>query len=121
MIRFFETYAEQLGSDCPFFINNQPAYATGTRIELETFELDLSGLWMILINPGIHVSTANAYAGVTPQAATKDLIEILQSKNYTRWKSELINDFEQSIFKKAPSEIEKIKNYLYEQMLFMLP
>lgn len=111
---FLETYAEQLGSDCPFFISNQPSYATGTGIELETFDLDLSGLWMVLVNPGIHISTSQAYAGVIPQAATNDIREILQSKDYRRWTSELINDFERSIFKKAP-EIEKIKNDLYEQ------
>ncbi len=110
---FLETYAEQLGSDCPFFISNQPAYATGTGTELEPFELDLTGLWMVLVNPGIHVSTAEAYAGVTPKEASTDIREILQSKDFGRWKSELINDFEASIFPNAP-EIENIKNRCYE-------
>lgn len=111
---FLETYAEQLGSDCPFFISNEPAYATGTGIELTPFNLDLSGLWVVLINPGIHVATADAYAGVSPKPAQHDIREILQTKDFSLWKKVLINDFEESVFSKAP-QIKEIKSALYVQ------
>lgn len=111
---FLETYAEKLGSDCPFFISNQPAYATGTGTELEPFDLDLKGYWMALINPGIHISTANAYSGVTPKAAESDIREILKTKDFAVWQKELINDFEDSVFAKAPA-IADIKKSILEQ------
>ena len=111
---FLETYAEQLGSDCPFFISNQAAYATGTGTDLEPFAFSLEGFWMVLINPGIHISTAAAYSGVKPKSPDTDLIELLHSMDFERWKNELKNDFEESIFIQAP-EIGKLKASLYDQ------
>src|SRR5436190_2966867 len=46
-------YALQLGSDCPFFIHNKPAFAQGRGEILEELPLDLSAYKIILINPGI--------------------------------------------------------------------
>ncbi len=39
-----QSYASQIGSDCPFFILNQPAYARGRGEILEKIELDLSAI-----------------------------------------------------------------------------
>jgi 4-diphosphocytidyl-2C-methyl-D-erythritol 2-phosphate synthase len=38
-------FAAQLGADCPFFIRNKPAFATGIGDELEPIELDVSGFF----------------------------------------------------------------------------
>ena len=56
--------AAQLGSDCPFFIYNQPMFATGRGEILEPYPLDLSGYRIEIITPGIHISTPEAYKGV---------------------------------------------------------
>lgn len=111
---FLEDYASQLGSDCPFFIANQPALATGTGTELEKLDLSLKGLQMILINPGIHISTQEAYAGVSPKSSPINLKELLLSKDFERWKLELENDFELSIFQKHPL-LAEIKEELYHK------
>lgn len=58
--------AEQLGSDCPFFLENGPQLATGRGARLKQIEVDLKGLWLVLVNPGIHVSTAEAYRNTIP-------------------------------------------------------
>src|SRR5690606_36862332 len=63
---FFEEYAGQLGSDCPFFIGNTPAIARGRGEILEPIDLSLKGVHPMLINPGIHIGTKEPYAGVTP-------------------------------------------------------
>lgn len=110
---FLVTYAEQLGSDCPFFIANTPSMATGTGTDLQPIALDLSGYWMILINPGIHISTKEAYAGVVPKTPTLNLETLVCSKDLDAWKEQLTNDFEESILKVAP-EIEEIKTRLYQ-------
>jgi len=108
-----EDYAAELGSDCPFFIKNQPALATGTGTDLQTIPLDLSGLHLTVLNPGIHISTQEAYAGVTPNASEHDLETLLFSKDFGRWKSELINDFETSVFPRYPI-LAGIKSGFYE-------
>ncbi|SFB47843.1 4-(cytidine 5'-diphospho)-2-C-methyl-D-erythritol kinase [Algoriphagus aquimarinus] len=108
---FLEEYAAQLGSDCAFFIENTPKIARGRGELLETVELDLKGTHLVLINPGIHIGTKEAYAGVTPAAAKVKLEEVLADKS--RWRNELVNDFEASIFPNHP-EIVSIKEKLYE-------
>ena len=56
--------AAELGSDCPFFIYNRPMYAGGRGEILEPFDIDLSPYRIEVVTPGIHISTAEAYAGV---------------------------------------------------------
>ena len=105
-------YASQLGSDCPFFIINKPAFAEGRGEILEPASLDLSAYKFIIINPGIHINTAKSFSGITPTLPSKSLKEIIQQPIHS-WKNELVNDFEKSIFPQHP-EIEAIKSKLYD-------
>jgi 4-diphosphocytidyl-2-C-methyl-D-erythritol kinase len=105
-------YAARLGSDCPFFIVNQACYVTGRGELLEPYALDLSTRFMVLVNPGIHSSTAEAFAGITPQSSREDIREICRLP-VTEWKGKLINDFERGLSNKYP-EIKAIKEGLYE-------
>jgi 4-diphosphocytidyl-2-C-methyl-D-erythritol kinase len=104
-------YALKLGSDCPFFIYNKPCLAKGRGEKLIPISLDLKGYQLVLINPGIHISTAEAFSGITPKEPVNSL-EDLSKKQIIEWKEFLINDFEESVFKAYP-EIEEIKNKLY--------
>lgn len=112
---FLEEYAAQLGSDCPFFIENTPKIARGRGETLEPIGLSLQGTYLVLVNPGIHVGTSEAYAGVTPAAPRIKLEEVLADPS--RWKSELINDFEPSVFSSYP-EIGEIKERMYASGAF---
>lgn len=107
-----EDYAAQLGSDCPFFIENKPALASGTGTDLKTLSLDLSGLQLIVVNPGIHISTQEAYAGVRPAPPETDLESLLTSVNLDTWRELLVNQFEESVFNKYP-ELKSIKDSFY--------
>lgn len=107
-----EAIVSQVGSDCPFFIKNKPAYVTGRGEVLQSFDLDLSGYWIVLVNPNIHIGTKEAYAGITPSEPKLSLKELL-SKDVSEWKNGVKNDFEASIFPNHP-EIEKVKSQLYE-------
>ena len=62
-----EEYANQLGSDCPFFIQNQPKFVTGTGNVLQEIDIDLSKKHLVIIKPNIHSSTTGAYSGIHPQ------------------------------------------------------
>ena len=106
-------YALKLGSDCPFFIYNKPCIAKSRGEKLSPITLDLKGYQLAIINPGIHISTAIAFSGITPKDSTNAL-EKIAATPIQDWKKLLINDFEDSIFNAYP-EIEKIKTKLYEK------
>ncbi|EAZ79534.1 4-(cytidine 5'-diphospho)-2-C-methyl-D-erythritol kinase [Algoriphagus machipongonensis] len=112
---FLEEYALKLGSDCPFFIENKPKIATGRGEILEDIAINLEGKYLLLINPGIHIGTKEAYAGIKPKKSEIALKEVL--KDTSRWKAELKNDFEPSIFENHP-EIAEVKNQLYQMGAF---
>jgi len=108
-----QEYATQLGSDCAFFITNRPAFASGRGEILEEITVSLQGLQLIIVNPGIHVPTKEAFAAITPKQPLHSLREVIQRPIYS-WKDELYNDFEQSIFPQHPA-IAAIKVTLYKQ------
>lgn len=107
-----ETYATQIGSDCPFFITNRPVVASETGTTFSSTTLNLTGKYFVLLNPGIHVSTAEAYGGVVPKQPNLAVSEILE-KPIDQWQGTLQNDFELTVAKKYP-EINRIKQSLYE-------
>ena len=108
-----EEFASQLGSDCPFFIANAPQMAGGRGEVLSSSNVDLSGCFLKLVNPGLHVGTAEAYAGVHFSGEYPALSEFLR-KPISEWKMNVENDFEQSVFERYP-EIEQIKQQLYSE------
>jgi 4-diphosphocytidyl-2-C-methyl-D-erythritol kinase len=106
-------YALQLGSDCPFFIKNQPSFATGRGEKLEPLSLDLSAYKFVLVNPGIHVSTAWAFNAITPSSPAESIRDIIQLP-LGQWKGRLKNDFEAVVEKQHP-EISQLRDRLYEK------
>ncbi len=104
-------YSLQLGSDCPFFVLNKPCFAKGRGEKLEEVLVDLSGYKIVLIHPGIHISTAKAFANIKTCLPEKSVKEIVQQQIKT-WKTELKNDFEEYAFSRH-SQIKKIKDELY--------
>jgi 4-diphosphocytidyl-2-C-methyl-D-erythritol kinase len=104
-------YAAELGSDCPFFITNKPSYATGRGEQLSDIQLDLSAYKLVIVNPGIYINTGDAFRDIKPGIAEKSIQEIIKAP-VERWKDELVNDFEKSIFLKHP-HIATVKDDLY--------
>jgi 4-diphosphocytidyl-2-C-methyl-D-erythritol kinase len=107
------TLALQLGSDCPFFIYNKPAFASGRGENLEEISLDLSAYSIQVICPGIHVSTKEAFSKVQPMEAAIDL-RTIGKLPVEEWKDRVINDFEVSVFANHP-QLANIKSQLYDQ------
>lgn len=105
-------YALALGSDCPFFIINKPCFATGRGEILQEINLDLSDYKIIIVNPGIHINTANAFSKIKPAIPAKSIKEIIQQP-ITTWKDELKNDFENAVFEEYP-EVAVIKKTFYD-------
>ncbi len=104
-------YALELGSDCPFFILNRPCYATSRGEILEPIDLDLSAYNLIIVNPGIHINTGRAFLDVGTSSPETTIKEILKLP-IERWKDQLLNDFENKVFKDQP-DIVDVKDKLY--------
>lgn len=113
--------ALRLGSDVPFFLNPKPcyAYSRGEKFEYREFKINYP---VLIVNPGIHISTKWAYENIIPQTPKFDLKELKQEhldapkKLFTLIK----NDFEEIVFTEYPV-IKKLKDELtYRGALFSL-
>ncbi|WP_375577941.1 4-(cytidine 5'-diphospho)-2-C-methyl-D-erythritol kinase [Marivirga tractuosa] len=109
-----ESYALKLGSDCPFFIENKPKLVSGRGEVFENTKLDLSGYYLALVYPDIHISTAEAYSGVKPKKPEISVKAIIENLLVEEWKGKLKNDFEKGVFEKYP-QLSKIKNNFYNE------
>ena len=110
-VKNLEKYAELIGADCPFFIRNKPAFATGIGNNLHPIHLNLSKYQILIIKPHEFVSTQDAYRDIVPSPSVFNLNEITNLP-IEKWKDYIGNDFEKTVFRKYP-QIEKIKNSLY--------
>ena len=111
-----ERYAAMLGSDCAFFITAEPAFATGKGEILSPINDGSEGLddyFIAIVKPDIAVSTAEAYASITPKKPAKCCRDIVLQPIST-WREELINDFEEPVFAKHPA-LKDIKDRLYHE------
>ncbi len=106
-------YALMLGSDVPFFISNEPVFATGRGEIMTPLNLDLSKYELKIVKPDINISTKEAYECITPKQPQSSLIELIKSP-IAKWKSLIINDFEESLFKKYPV-LADTKQKLYDE------
>lgn len=111
-----ERYAARLGADCAFFIEAEPAYAEGigdVLMPADGPDGNLQGYYLCVVKPDVAVSTKEAYSAITPKKPAKSCRDIVRQPIET-WKEELVNDFEESIFKMHP-ELAAIKLKLYDQ------
>lgn len=111
-----ERYAAQLGADCAFFITSEPMFGTGKGEILEPADKEtgnLKGYYIAIVKPDVAISTAEAYAKITPQRPKLCCRDVVR-KPITCWKDELKNDFEEPIFKQHPI-LADIKQQLYMQ------
>lgn len=103
-------YARQLGSDCAFFVHNKPVYAYERGDAFKPISLDLSDYRVEITYPNIHVSTQEAYQGVTPEPSK--LLELHINAPIDEWKNGIVNDFEAQLSLKYPA-IAKAKLQFY--------
>ncbi|MCW3805468.1 4-(cytidine 5'-diphospho)-2-C-methyl-D-erythritol kinase [Plebeiibacterium marinum] len=104
-------YASKIGADCAFFILNTPCIATGIGDILTPTALNLKGKYLVLVKPDIHISTPEAYSGISPKIPETNLLKNLQAP-VNQWKNTIVNDFENSVFPNHP-EIQSIKDKFY--------
>jgi 4-diphosphocytidyl-2-C-methyl-D-erythritol kinase len=105
-------YAQKLGSDCAFFLNNEAQFGIGKGDELTPIPTSLRGLYAIILYPNFGISTQKAYAGIEPNLASGFLPDLLKSPMPT-WKHTIKNDFEKALFVEYPL-LAEIKQDMYD-------
>jgi len=107
-------YALQLGSDVPFFIKAKPAIGTSRGEVLKQIDFEIN-YPILIINPGIHISTKEAFQNIIPQPSSYNYFsnEINELKNWDLIQEKITNDFENFVFEKYP-EVKNIKEMMYE-------
>ena len=121
--------AARLGSDCAFFVYNRPMVASGRGEVLVPYEINVAKFRIEVVTPPVHVSTREAYAGVTPRESQSGIsantppagfdpaisrlsLREALSRPVDEWREVLVNDFEPSVFAAHP-ELARIKADLY--------
>ena len=94
--------ASGLGSDCPFFLGPGPQLATGRGEVLEPVSLDLNGLWLVLVNPGVHVPTSAAFFHTPSTGRSFNITDVLLNEPMERWRALAPNIMENHVFSTWP-------------------
>jgi len=106
-------YAKKIGADCPFFIDNTPKYVTGVGDIMKSLDLNLFDYDIKFTFPEISVSTAEAYKNVIPKDSEHKLMQYIREP-INKWKGNIKNDFEESVFKNYPS-LKELKKEIYSK------
>jgi len=109
-----EKYAEELGSDCPFFVKNRTSFVTGrgeilTPIHKEQGALRLEEMMILIIHPRVHINTSEAFAWLKEDESKKEHQahhvphhtnkhnDFLLGTPLEKWSGLFMNDFENSV------------------------
>jgi len=103
--------ANEVGSDCSFFIENKKKYVTGTGKKMDNIDIDINNKSIIIIDPEQPINTTEAYQNILPNKSKYQLKHILENENIENWSKYIKNDFEAFAFKKV-RELKKIKSLL---------
>lgn len=102
-----------LGSDVPFFLNPVPSFATSRGEILNEIPFKLKG-YLLLVNPGIHISTKWAFDNCVPKNNGINVERIIEVMSLDSDFSHLLtNDFEEIVFAEYP-EIKEVKEKIIE-------
>jgi len=104
--------AVRLGMDVPFFLGRGPALATGRGEILERLQTG-GGYALVLVNPGVPLSTREVYDRVpvgwrVEPVGTRRLVEALRTRSAARVAAALTNNFEGFVAPILPA-IERMK------------
>jgi 4-diphosphocytidyl-2-C-methyl-D-erythritol kinase len=102
-----------LGSDCPFFLEPGPQLITGRGERTSPVQLDLRGLWLVIVNPAIHVSTAAVFRSCTPSGKEIEAGSLFDALPLETLDARFPNTLEEAVFSMHP-EVAAIKARLKE-------
>lgn len=110
----YEQMAEigaELGSDVPFCVYSKLARATGRGEKIELLTNNLPKSHVIVVNPGVGLSTPYVYKNHIIEDTNQDINQVLSATSYDEFVSSLHNDLEKTAIKLEP-KITKMINHI---------
>ena len=115
-------FALQLGSDVPFFLHPGPSFATSRGEILSPIDFEITKP-ILLVNPGIHISTKWAYQNITPKTPKFQLSKLRSNADneIASLNGKVVNDFENTAFAAHPqlAEIKKTMSEFKAEFVLM--
>ncbi|HSL88659.1 MAG TPA: 4-(cytidine 5'-diphospho)-2-C-methyl-D-erythritol kinase [Ignavibacteriaceae bacterium] len=104
--------ALKLGSDVPYFLNPVPAFAESRGEKIIPINLKIDKT-ILIVNPGLHISTKWAFGLIKPHKQKVSLKSLINYKEISidDLKQIAVNDFEEVVFPAYP-EIKYIKEVM---------
>lgn len=105
--------AAGIGSDVACFLRPNPTFGESRGEKLTDIDFHINKP-MVLLNPGIHVSTVWAYQNITPRMPDYDLRTLVKNDtdDYRIYRDTVVNDFEAPVFREFPV-LRKLKEDFY--------
>lgn len=111
--RQLEEMGLELGSDVPFFIKGKPVFAESRGEVFTPVNLNID-FPVLIVNPGIHISTRLAYENIIPAKPEFAISKLSDDGlNIAEWRNKVFNDFEKYAFCNYPA-VKEIKDKMYE-------
>ena len=106
--------ALKIGADAPFFIEPKPKFGSSRGEIFKSIGLIIDKP-ILIVNPGIHISTSWAFSKIRPKMPKIHLnqIEFGENNGLSNLKNNIVNDFESVVFESHP-EIKGIKDKMYD-------
>ncbi len=101
--------AMELGSDCGFFLYNQPALVEGRGEVILPVDWPHPGLRVVILKPPTSISTAAAFKACQPGEVAHEALPEIQ-----HWRTAILNDLEAYAFQVCP-ELQDFIQLLYQQ------
>lgn len=103
-----------LGTDIAFFLQGEPALASGLGQELTPVSIQPEDHWVLVIHPGFESSTAEAYQRCEPRNEPEfSLRGVLEDEPVSEWRYLLTNDLEPAVIERYEM-VGHIRDQLYE-------
>ena len=110
--------AATIGSDVPFFLQGGTALGIGRGEEIYPLP-EIPQADLVVVNPGVHISTASAYGSLSLMLTSRQAAHKIQRlcgrlADSTGCLAEIFNDFETSILPAYPA-VREAKEFLMER------
>lgn len=101
----------KVGSDVSFCIYSRLAIARGTGAQIEVVESPFKPMHVLVVNPGVPLSTGDVYVNHVIDDTRGDIQKLLQAQTDAEFEAQLFNSLAPTAFKLCPQMME-----LYNQL-----
>ncbi len=103
--------AQNVGSDAPFFLQDEPVIVSGRGEKMKPFDPGLEGYHLLLLVPPIRADTGAVYAELGESSRKDPDLEEKLRLPLSRWKEGVENELEEAAFRLYP-ELKELKEKL---------